>query len=137
MTAITISNVHPDPLGPDRENNKNVKLNQEWITIKNTGNEPFKLDGRYLVDRTGTNQHRHKILFSTDPAWTLAIGQTLTIFTGKKGDVNDPDTAVDSNYSWHLEYTNYIWNNTGDTAEIYASKDDFYAEKEPLAKRTF
>jgi hypothetical protein len=137
MIAITISDVHPDPIGPDRERNQNIKLNQEWIEIKNTGDEPFKLDGRYLVDRTDTNQHRHKILFSTDPAWTLPIGQTLTIFTGKKGDTNDPDATVHSNFSWHLEYNSYIWNNTGDTAEIYASKADFDIGKAPLAKRSF
>ena len=46
LIAISISDVHPDPLGPDRIRARNVKLNQEWIEIENTGDEPFKLKGR-------------------------------------------------------------------------------------------
>ena len=137
LIAISISDVHPDPLGPDRVANRNVKLNQEWIEIQNIGNEPFILNGRFLVDRTPTNQHRHKIVFTLNPTWTLPIGERLTIFTGKKDDSNDPAPTVPSKWTWFLGYGNYIWNNTGDTAEIYASEADFNVGHEPLARRTF
>ncbi len=137
MIEIAISDVHPDPVGPDRERNQNNKLNQEWIQIKNIGDEPFTLNGRLLVDRTPTNTHRHKIVFSLDPAWLLPVGQRINIFTGKKGDQNDPDPNVTSEFTWHLEYNNYIWNNTGDTAEIYAIEADFIAGRPPLARRSF
>ncbi len=138
MIAIIISDVHPDPIGPDRERNQNTKLNQEWIEIKNTGSEPFILNGRLLVDRTLTNTHRHKIPFSLkNPEWALPVGQRITIFTGKKDDPNDPVPQVNSEFTWHLEYSSYIWNNTGDTAEIYASSNDFIAGNPPLAKRNF
>lgn len=137
MIAITISDVHPDPLGPDRERGKNVKLNQEWIQVKNVGNEPFILNGRLLIDKTPTNTHRHKVVFLLNPNWTLPVGQRITIFTGKKDDPNDPDPSVSSEFTWYLEYSGYIWNNTGDTAEIYASEADFNDGKEPLAKKSF
>jgi hypothetical protein len=136
MIAIAISDVHPDPVGPDREKNRNIKLNQEWIQIKNVGDEPFVLNGRCLVDRTLTNTHRHKIVFSLNPEWTLPIGQRITIFTGKKDAENDPDPIVISEFTWHIEYGNYIWNNTGDTAEIYANEADFNIGRAPLAKRS-
>lgn len=90
LIAITISDVHPDPLGPDRERNENVKLNQEWIEIKNTGNEPFILNGRFLVDRTETNKHRHKITFELNPSWELPVGKRIAVFTGKKNDADEP-----------------------------------------------
>jgi hypothetical protein len=137
MIAITISDVHPDPVGPDRERNQNIKLNQEWIEITNTGNEPFILNGRFLIDRTETNQHRHKITFSVTPTWTLPVGQKLRIYTGKKDDPNDPSPVYNAGYWWFLNYGNYIWNNTGDTAEIYASEADFTVGNAPLARRRF
>lgn len=137
MIAIAISDVHPDPLGSDRENDKNVKLNQEWIQVKNTGDEPFILNGRFLIDRTAANQKRHGITFTLKPSWELPVGKTITIFTGKKDDPNDLDSEVTTDYTWHLEYGNYIWNNTGDTAEIYANEADFSNGKEPLAKKSF
>lgn len=49
----------------------------------------------------------------------------------------NPDAKVTSDFVWHLEYGSYIWNNTGDTAEIYTSEADFNAGNEPLARRTF
>jgi hypothetical protein len=139
LIAISISDVHPDPLGPDRVRNRNIKLNQEWIEIENIGDEPFKLHGRVLIDRTTTNQHRHKKVFSlTNPEWALPIGEKLRIFTGKKDDANDPNPAVPPRtWSYFLDYGNYIWNNSGDTAEIYASENDLNAGRTPLARRTF
>lgn len=137
MIAITISDVHPDPLGSDRIANNNVKLNQEWIEIQNTGDEPFILNGKFLIDMTPTNKKRHGITFSLNPNWELPVGKKITIFTGKKDDPDDPDASVSSDFVWHLGYGSYIWNNTGDTAEIYASKADFDAGNEPLARRSF
>ncbi|TET18933.1 hypothetical protein E3J74_08505 [Candidatus Bathyarchaeota archaeon] len=49
MIAISISDVHPDPLGPDRIRNQNIKLNQEWIEIENVGDEPLELKGKVLI----------------------------------------------------------------------------------------
>lgn len=139
MIAISISDVHPDSAGADRIRNRNVKLNQEWIEIQNIGNEPFILNGRFLIDRTPTNQHRHKKVFSpTNPDFVLSVGAKLRIFSGKINDENDPDPPVPAGtWSYFLDYGNYIWNNTGDTAEIYASEADFNAGHEPFARRLF
>lgn len=139
MIEISISDVHPDPLGPDRIRSQNIKLNQEWIEIENVGDEPFALKGRVLIDRTPTNQNRHKKVFSpTNPDFALPVGARLRIFTGKMNDPDDSPTSVPSGtWTYFLGYGNYIWNNTGDTAEIFASVDDLNAGREPLARRSF
>ena len=139
LIAISISNVHPDPLGPDRVRNRNIKLNQEWIEVENVGDEPFKLKGRVLIDRTPTNQNRHRVVFSPkNPDFALPVGARLRVFTGKMNDPDDPPPSVPSGtWKYFLNYGNYIWNNTGDTAEIYASMDDLNAGRAPLAKRSF
>jgi hypothetical protein len=140
LIAISISDVHPDPLGPDRVANRNVKLNQEWIEIENTGDEDFKLKGKVLIDRTLTNQHRHKVVFSPtgNPNYALPVGAKLRVYTGQMNDTDDPPSpAPEGTMQYFLAYGNYIWNNTGDTAEIYASEDDFNSGKQPLARRNF
>jgi hypothetical protein len=138
LIDITISEVHPDPEGPDRERNRNVKLNQEWIEIKNIGDEDFKLKGRVLIDGTPTNKNRHKKVFSpTNPNYALPVNAKLRIYTGKMDDPFDPAQAPEGISKYFLGYGAYIWNNTGDTAEIYASEADFDDGKEPLAKRSF
>lgn len=140
MIAITISDVHPDPLGRDRENNHNSKLNQEWIEITNIGNEDFKIKGKVLVDRTATNQRRHAIVFDPlgKPDYALPVGVTLRVYTGNSDDANDPPAPTPTGtWRYFLCYNAYIWNNTGDTAEIYASEADYNAGNAPIAKRTF
>jgi hypothetical protein len=138
LISITISDVHPDPLGPDRERNENVKLNQEWIEIKNIGDEDFKLKGRVLIDITPTNQKRHKkVFFPKNPNFALPVDVKLRIYTGKMADLNDPATAPAGIWKYFLVYKAYIWNNTGDTAEIYASEADFNSGEAPLAQRSF
>jgi hypothetical protein len=139
LIAISISEVHPDPLGPDRIRNQNVKLNEEWIEIANNGDEPFRLKDRVLIDRTKTNQHRHKKVFSpTDENFALPVGEKLRIFSGKMDDPNDPNPPVPAGtWRYFLNYGNYIWNNSGDTAEIYASENDLALGHAPLARRSF
>jgi hypothetical protein len=139
LIAISISDVHSDPLGPDRIRDKNVKLNQEWIEIENVGDEPFKLNGRVLIDQTPTNQNRHRrVLSPTNPDFALPTGTRLRIFTGKMDDPNDPCPSVPSGtWRYFLDYGNYIWNNSGDTAKLYASEDDLNAGRKPLAQRSF
>ena len=139
LIAISISNVHPDPLGPDRVRDRNIKLNQEWIEVENVGDEPFKLKGRVLIDRTPTNQNRHRVVFSPkNPDFALPVGARLRVFTGKMNDPDDPPPSVPSGtWKYFLNYGNYIWNNTGDTAEVYASIDDLDTGRPPLARRSF
>ena len=138
MIAITISDVHPDPVGPDREREKNVKSNQEWVEIENTGDEVFELKGKVLIDKTPTNQNRHKIVFSPrDRGFSLPVSVKLRIYSGKMDDPDDPESAPKGIWKFFLRYEAYIWNNTGDKAEIYASEADFNSGKAPLAQKSF
>jgi hypothetical protein len=95
--AIKIKSIYFDPPGPDTPS----KLNQEFVVIENTGNNPVNLDGWKLRDRAG-----HVYRFND---FTLNDGQKVRVHTGHGQDDHN-DVFQDSG--------SYIWNNDGDKATL-------------------
>jgi hypothetical protein len=139
LISITILDVHPDPYGSNRERNKKAKLNQEWIDIKNIGDEDFKLNGRVLMDRTPTNQHRHKKVISPmNPNFASPVGLKIRIYTGKMDDPTDiPPPIPEGIWKYFLDHEAYIWNALGDMAEVHASEAHLNKGRTTLARKGF
>jgi micrococcal nuclease len=94
--ALAISSVTADAPGNDNNN-----LNEETVTIKNTGNHSLSLSGLTISDSAG-----HELAL---PVGDLAAGSTLTIHSGSG---NNSTTHV------YWGSGSAIWNNDGDTVVI-------------------
>lgn len=80
----------------------NAKLNQEFVTLKNTGRTSRDLTGWTVKDAVG---HTYKF-----GHFTLRPGWKVVIHTGS-------GTNTSTNRYWGRGY--YVWNNTGDTAKLH------------------
>jgi hypothetical protein len=80
----------------------NAKLNEEFVTLKNTGTTSRNLTGWTVEDLAG-----HVYTFGP---FTLKPGSKVVIHTGK-----GRNTATDR--YWGRSY--YVWNNTGDKAKLH------------------
>lgn len=94
---LVVSAIHADAAGDDREN-----LNDEYISLENTGDKPLDLTGWTVRDDAGHT-------YTVPDGFTLDAGATVTLHTGS-GD----DTASD--LYWGA--SSPIWNNGGDTIII-------------------
>ena len=97
--AIKIVKIRYNPPGAD--NGSNAHLNQEWVTIRNTGNSARSLTGWKLRDSDG-----HSTFISVN----LPAHATLKFHTGSGMD------SFPHHRYWGMD--NYVWNNDGDTATI-------------------
>jgi hypothetical protein len=79
-----------------------AKLNQEFVTLKNTGTTSRNLTGWTVEDLAG---HVYKF-----GSFTLKAGSKVVIHTGS-------GTNNSTNRYWGRGY--YVWNNTGDTAKLH------------------
>src|SRR3990167_2957515 len=97
---INISAVQFNAPGIDTEQN----INEEWVKIINTGNDPVDMTGWKLIDKAnhGSNRFPFENL-------SLFSEATVTVHTGN-GTSNDTDR--------YLGYDIHIWNNEGDNATL-------------------
>jgi hypothetical protein len=84
-----------DPPGSDGTN-----YNDEFVTIKNTGDTGVGLSGWVLKDAAGAT--------FTFPAVTLAAGGTVKVHSG---DGSNTSSHLYAGWGW-------TWNNSGDTAYL-------------------
>ena len=95
--GVVIITVHYDAAGDDRYN-----LNDEYVVIKNEGNEAVDMTGWTLSD-----QANHVYTFPS--GFVLNAGATVTVYTGSGTDTSDK-------LYWGSNLP--IWNNDGDTAYL-------------------
>jgi competence protein ComEC len=95
--ALTVTQINADAEGDDREN-----LNDEYIVLENTGEEPLDLSGWTVADEAGRT-------YTIPDGFTLAPGATVRLHTGS-------GTDTDTDLYWGSGSP--IWNNGGDTVII-------------------
>ncbi|WP_165956622.1 lamin tail domain-containing protein [Kribbella antibiotica] len=98
-----VAGIQYDPVGPDTRTN--AHLNLEYISIRNNTTRPLSLKGYRIRDAAS-----HVYYFP--PTFSIPARGTILVHTGKGR--NGPN---------HLYWgsTDYIWNNTGDTARLQNS----------------
>jgi len=96
-TEVVVDAVHADAAGRDGDN-----LNDEYLVLRNPGNESVSLGGWTVHDEAG-----HTYTFPDGV--TLAPGETLTLHSGSGQD-------GDGDYYW--DASGPIWNNDGDTVTV-------------------
>jgi micrococcal nuclease len=105
---LRVSEIHADAAGNDGEN-----LNDEYVVLKNTGDEELDLSGWTVSDEA---DHTYTVPNGT----TLAPGETLTLHTGS-------GTDGDGHRYWGAG--NPIWNNGGDTVTVRTASGEVAAER--------
>ncbi|MCG8485311.1 MAG: stalk domain-containing protein, partial [Clostridia bacterium] len=103
-----INNVQPTP----NVQITSVDLGGEIVTIKNNGSESVNLQGYKIFSVEG----EQSFVFSS---YTLASGETVTVYSGK----------ADGDIKWSGAY---IWNNEGDSAELYDSNGNLVSKCEGI-----
>ncbi|WP_256685726.1 lamin tail domain-containing protein [Halococcus qingdaonensis] len=89
-------------IAADAPGNDNANLDEETVTLENSGSTPIALD-----DWTVSDEVDHTYSFPSDA--TLAAGASLTLHTGR-------GTDTDTDRYWGA--TSAVWNNDGDTVVI-------------------
>lgn len=102
---VSIS-VHPDADGSDGDN-----LNDEYVTLTNTGDTELDLEGWTLSDAAG-----HAYEFGDV---TLAPGDSITVHTGS-------GTDTETDVYWGSKRP--VWNNDGDTVVVQNASGSVVAE---------
>jgi len=117
---IKIINIHNDPAGKDTKE----KLNDEYVTIKNTGTESINITGWQLTDWRPNQKHIHVYIFpeylNENTTWTLDPGELAFIMTGSGADTfvkGSSNNLPQFHFHWNKDW--FVWNNTGDTACLY------------------
>ena len=85
-----------------------VNLPKDYIALKNTGSAAVNLKNWKLIDTTPTNQKRHEFIFKKD--FFLQPNAEVKIWSGI-----DRDDAANIYQNRRAP----IWNNPGDTANLY------------------
>ena len=98
QSGADVANINPDPPGPDGD-----YLNDEWVVVRNGGDEALDLSGWMIRDESS----RHRFVFSADVV--VAPGSELRVVTGCG---EDSETVV----FWCSPEP--VWNNAGDTAYL-------------------
>ena len=106
---LRVSEVHADAEGDDREN-----LNDEYVVLRNAGDEALDLSGWAVTDEAGKQ-------YTFPDGTTLAAGETVTLHTGSGSDGN-------GDYYW--DASGPVWNNGGDTVTVRTASGEFVAEKQ-------
>jgi hypothetical protein len=120
---VKIIAIHNDPAGKDTSE----KLNDEYVTIKNTGDTRVNMKGWQLTDWRPGQQHIHIYNFpqrlSDNSNWTFDPGEYIFLMTGHGQDVFIPANngrPPQFHLYWNKDW--FVWNNTGDTACLYDSE---------------
>ena len=95
-SGVEIATIHADATGNDNEN-----LNDEYLTLTNTGDEPVDLSGWTVSDAAG-----HQYTFANS---TLDPNASVTLRTGS-------GTDTDTERYWGRNGA--VWNNDGDTVIV-------------------
>jgi len=95
-------------------NNDSENLNGEWVKIENQGSEDINMSGWTLAD---LEDH----FMSFPPDFTLAAGQTVTVYTGC-GDNSQTELY------WGRRAP--VWNNAGDTAFLCNSEGRIICQRQ-------
>jgi competence protein ComEC len=91
-----------------------VILDTEVVTIKNNGSEDVNMAGWTLVSVEGNQT------FDFPSNFVLRAGSTVNVTSGGNAIDNPPS---------HLKWTGaYIWNNSGDTAQLFNSQGELVSE---------
>lgn len=96
--SAAISTIHGNAKGDDAKN-----LNDEYLTLKNTGTVALNLKGWVLATKSTKRSF-------TLPSFTLAPGASVTVRAGK---------GTNSKKVLYLKSTKPIWSNTEDTGAVY------------------
>jgi len=95
-SGVEIATIHADAAGNDNEN-----LNDEYVTLTNTGNATLALSGWTVSDAAG-----HQYTFANS---TLDPNASVTLYTGS-------GTDTDTERYWGRNGA--VWNNDGDTVIV-------------------
>jgi micrococcal nuclease len=96
-SGLAITQIHADASGND-----NTNLNNEYITIENTGSETLDLSGWTVTDAVGHT-------YTVPSGVTLAPGEAITLHTGS-------GTNTQTDLYW--DRSGAVWNNGGDTVTV-------------------
>lgn len=105
---LRVSEIHEDAEGDDRAN-----LNDEYVVLKNVGDEELDLSNWTVSDEAD-----HAYTFPNGT--TLAPGETVTLHTGS-------GTDGDGHRYWG--WGSPIWNNGGDTVTVKTASGEVAAER--------
>jgi hypothetical protein len=87
---------------PGKDTRSNKSLNNEWVSLVNSGSKAVDLEGYTIRDAS-----RHVYTFGSTTI--AANGGRVWLHTGK---------GTDSSKNVYWGSGNYVWNNTGDTATL-------------------
>jgi micrococcal nuclease len=96
-SGLTITQIHADASGND-----NTNLNDEYITVKNTGNETLDLSNWTVTDTAGHT-------YTMPSGVTLAPDESITLHTG---------SGADTQTDLYWDRSGAVWNNGGDTVTV-------------------
>lgn len=145
MIKFEIIDVKLDPYQPERLKTGNFRvnkeLNEEWIDIKNTGDEPINLRGRVLASHNTKTLSKdlvyifpQRALIASTEDVPLFPGEVIRIFSGEQPYESTyiPDEYAISRVIWLVRQT-YLWVNTADEARIYLDMETLRRRENPLA----
>ncbi|WP_058992897.1 lamin tail domain-containing protein [Haloarcula sp. CBA1127] len=95
-SGVEIAEIHADAAGNDNEN-----LNDEYVTLTNTGDEPVGLSGWTVSDEVG-----HQYTFAN---LTLDPNASVSLYTG---------SGTDTETERYWGRNGAVWNNDGDTVIV-------------------
>ncbi|HIH14263.1 MAG TPA: hypothetical protein HA224_03330 [Nanoarchaeota archaeon] len=95
-----------------------VNLLKDYVILTNNSNSTVNLKGWKLIDTTPTNQKRHEFIFQKD--FFLQPDAIIKIWSGT--GANDADNIYQNRRA-------KIWNNPGDTAELYDASGNLVDKK--------
>ena len=101
-SGVEIAEIHPDAAGNDNEN-----LNDEYVTLTNTGDVPLNLSGWTVSDAVG-----HQYPFAN---LTLDSNGSVTLYTG---------SGTNTHTARYWGRNGAVWNNDGDTVIIRNAGDE-------------
>jgi micrococcal nuclease len=94
---LTITQIHADASGDD-----NTNLNDEYVTVENTGSKALDLSGWTVTDTAG-----HTYTVPNDVS--LGPGESITLHTG---------SGTDTQADLYWDRGGAVWNNGGDTVTV-------------------
>lgn len=106
--SISIVQIHADATGNDNNN-----LNDEYVVLKNTGQDAVDLS-----EWTVSDESSHSYTFSSGQS--LAGGESLTLHTG---------AGSNSNTDVYWGATGAVWNNGGDTVTVRTAEGNITTTK--------
>jgi micrococcal nuclease len=95
--TLAITQIHADASGND-----NTNLNNEYVSVTNTGNESLDLSGWTVTDTAGHT-------YTVPQGVMLAASETITLHTG---------SGADTQTDLYWDRGGAVWNNGGDTVTV-------------------